>query len=90
MSTPEISFWSLAVCVAYVYLLYPLLLGAWARLRPRPVARGPYRPRSVSIVVAARDEERDLDRRLGELTALLAFEKEWRQRRTNEGLRTED
>src|SRR4051812_24175658 len=72
MSGVEIAFWSCAACVAYTYALYPLLLGAWAWLRPRPVRRRADIPRSVSFVLCAHDEAFRLEKRLDELTALLA------------------
>jgi cellulose synthase/poly-beta-1,6-N-acetylglucosamine synthase-like glycosyltransferase len=71
MSTLEIAFWAAASCVLYTYALYPLLLGALARWRARPVARGHRPARSVTIVVAVRDEEVCIDRRLRELTRLI-------------------
>lgn len=63
MNPFEIVFWASLAVVAYVYLGYPLLLVAWSRLAPRPVARrepgeGPaesWEP-TVSIVIAARNE----------------------------------
>jgi cellulose synthase/poly-beta-1,6-N-acetylglucosamine synthase-like glycosyltransferase len=71
VSLAEIAFWGCAACVVYPYLAYPLLLGLWARLRPRPVRpRGPA-PRAVSVVVAAHNEELGIDRRLTDLTRLL-------------------
>src|SRR3954454_10440526 len=72
MSTLEVCFWSCLGCVAYAEALYPLLAAALAQWRPRPVARGTYRPRSVSFVVAARDEEAAIDRPLHELPGLVA------------------
>jgi cellulose synthase/poly-beta-1,6-N-acetylglucosamine synthase-like glycosyltransferase len=67
----QVCFWLLAAGVLYTYAGYPLLLALVARLRPRPVRRGPGHPRSVSIVVAVRNEELAIDRRLHELTAQL-------------------
>lgn len=67
----EVCFWSCAVCVVYTYAIYPLFLAAAARLRGWPVcAEGPP-PRSVSLVLAAHNEEQAVERRLRELTALL-------------------
>lgn len=67
----EIIFWLCAACVFYTYAGYPLLLAvlAWRRGR-RLCPTGPA-PRSVSIVVAAHNEEQSVDRRLTELTSLL-------------------
>src|SRR5579859_510857 len=67
----EIGFWLLVAGVVYAYAGYPLLLALAARLRPRPVRRGPGHPRSVSIVVTVRNEEAEIDRRLEELTGQL-------------------
>jgi len=39
----------------YVYVGYPLLIAAWARLRPRPIARSDVEPH-VSLVIAAYNE----------------------------------
>ena len=55
----EILFWASAFVTAYVYAGYPLLLAAWARLRPRPARKTGF-PQgawpSISIIVAARNE----------------------------------
>jgi poly-beta-1,6-N-acetyl-D-glucosamine synthase len=67
----EISFWVCVALILYPYLLYPLLLAALARLRPRQVKRGMYGPRTVSIVICAYNEEKTIDRRLRELTGIL-------------------
>jgi cellulose synthase/poly-beta-1,6-N-acetylglucosamine synthase-like glycosyltransferase len=67
----EAGFWLGVACVLYTYAGYPLLLALLARWRRRPTrAQGPT-PRSVSIVVAAYNEERSVERRLCELTDLL-------------------
>ena len=68
----EILFWSSAFVIAYVYAGYPLLLAAWARLRPRPVRKTPFANAwpSISIIVAARNEEARLPRRVENLLGL--------------------
>jgi cellulose synthase/poly-beta-1,6-N-acetylglucosamine synthase-like glycosyltransferase len=71
MTFCEIAFWGCVAAVAYPYLAYPLLLAGWAWLRPRPLRPRRAAPRSVSFVVAARNEEAGIDRRLTELTRLL-------------------
>jgi cellulose synthase/poly-beta-1,6-N-acetylglucosamine synthase-like glycosyltransferase len=63
-------FWGSAFVIVYVYLLYPVLIGAWAAIR-----RGRVRPTlwhlpTVSIVIAARNEARSLPRRLRNLLAM--------------------
>ena len=69
------AFWVSAIVVAYVYVGYPLLLAAWARLRPagsgiprRPTTRPEGLP-FVSVVLAARNEGHQLARRLKNLLA---------------------
>jgi poly-beta-1,6-N-acetyl-D-glucosamine synthase len=68
----EVCFWLSAACVAYAYVGYPLLLAVAARLWPRCPLQGAQVPRSVSVVVAAHNEEISLGRRLAELTGLVA------------------
>jgi hypothetical protein len=41
MTPYEIAFWACLAAVVYPYAVYPLLLAVLARLRPRPVCRGP-------------------------------------------------
>jgi cellulose synthase/poly-beta-1,6-N-acetylglucosamine synthase-like glycosyltransferase len=62
-------FWISAAIVAYVYVGYPLLLAAWARLaqrRPRKAQATVDWP-SISIVLAARNEGRRLRGRIRNL-----------------------
>ncbi len=71
MSFIEIIFWLCAGCVVYTYVAYPLLLALLARWRGWPLcAEGPP-PRSVSIIIAAHNEEQTVERRLQELSQLL-------------------
>src|SRR4051794_25083943 len=71
-------FWFSFAAIAYVYLGYPLLLTAWARLRPRPVSSGQRRGAGgflnegpgVSIVIAARNEGQRIGARLQNLLDL--------------------
>ena len=67
----EIIFWLSAACVVYPYAVYPLALALLAHWRGRPVCAAGPPPRSVSIIIAARNEEESVDRRLKELTAAL-------------------
>jgi cellulose synthase/poly-beta-1,6-N-acetylglucosamine synthase-like glycosyltransferase len=69
----EFLFWVSTFVIAYVYVGYPLLLGAWARLSPRPAAKSPFADGgwpSISIVVAARNEAARLPARIENLLAL--------------------
>jgi cellulose synthase/poly-beta-1,6-N-acetylglucosamine synthase-like glycosyltransferase len=59
-------FWLSVVCVAYTFVGYPATLAIRAKLRPRRVQRAPYRG-SFSIVLAARNEEDAVARRIEEL-----------------------
>jgi biofilm PGA synthesis N-glycosyltransferase PgaC len=72
MSALEISFWLAAGLVVYAYAIYPLGIGLLARLAGRPVRIPGSFPGSVTIILAAHNEERVIGRRLKELTGLLA------------------
>lgn len=66
----EILFWASAFVIAYVYVGYPLLLAAWARLAPRPPRRASFPAGAwpaVSIVIAARNEAPRLPARIDNL-----------------------
>lgn len=65
-------FWLCAVCIAYTYAGYPLLMGLRARYRGRPLHPAGKFSGSVSIVLVVHNEGSSMDRRLGELTSLLA------------------
>jgi cellulose synthase/poly-beta-1,6-N-acetylglucosamine synthase-like glycosyltransferase len=72
----EALYWVGAACVAYPYAVYPALLALRARLRPRPVrrARPGSVPPTVSVVIAAHNEEAAVARRIAEFTGRIA---EW-------------
>ncbi len=67
-------FWASTFVILYIYLGYPLLLAAWARLLPHPVRKAPLdavrRWPSISIVVAARNEAARLPARVANLLDL--------------------
>jgi biofilm PGA synthesis N-glycosyltransferase PgaC len=63
-------FWFCLACLFYTYVGYPLLLAAWAKLRGRPVRKGAF-DSSFTIVLAARNEEKNIGRRLTELRHLI-------------------
>jgi cellulose synthase/poly-beta-1,6-N-acetylglucosamine synthase-like glycosyltransferase len=54
--------------VGWVYAGYPLLLGVLGRVRPRPHRRAPIHP-SLSVVVAAYDEEAMIARKVADVRA---------------------
>lgn len=69
----EALFWTSAAFVAYPTVLYPLLL--WARVRiggGRPTAATGAPPRSLSMVLAAYNEEANIARRLDEVLGRVA------------------
>jgi poly-beta-1,6-N-acetyl-D-glucosamine synthase len=72
MDTLEIVFWSLIAFVGYTYVVYPLILAAWVWARRRGPAPVSAAPASVSVVLAAFNEEQTIERRLKELTGHLA------------------
>jgi biofilm PGA synthesis N-glycosyltransferase PgaC len=64
-------FWLCTAFVLYTYMLYPLLLAVRPRFRRADDDTKPL-PQSVSIILAAHNEAANVERRLNELTALLA------------------
>jgi glycosyltransferase involved in cell wall biosynthesis len=62
-------FWSALATIAYTYVVFPLLVFARAALRPRPPRAGPIEP-SVSVVMAAYNEEAAIRARLDNLVAV--------------------
>jgi len=58
-----IIFWMAVVAIAYTYVGYPLLLMLIGRFRSKPVLRREFTP-SVTVIIAAYNEERDLAQKL--------------------------
>ena len=67
--TAKSVFWSSAGLLAYTYAGYPAAITALARLRGRPPRKAPYEP-TVSVVLAAGNEERVIGRKLDNLLGL--------------------
>jgi cellulose synthase/poly-beta-1,6-N-acetylglucosamine synthase-like glycosyltransferase len=65
----EVIFWSSAVALFYTYAGYPLLLALVSALRPQKVRCGEFAP-TVSIIITAHNEERDLAAKLENTLAL--------------------
>jgi len=61
--------WGSIGLLAYIYAGYPLLAILLARIRPRPVQRGPVEA-SVTVVIAAYNEEADIAGKLRNVLAL--------------------
>src|SRR6185369_8436212 len=66
---PQAVFWWSTAVLFYSYLGYPILLLVMSRFRKRPVLRA-VQSSSVSIVIAAYNEERDLKVKLQNTLAL--------------------
>ena len=62
-------FWSMVGLLVYVYAGYPCLVFVLARLRPRPVRKGPELP-TVSFIIAAYNEEASIAAKLRNTLAL--------------------
>jgi biofilm PGA synthesis N-glycosyltransferase PgaC len=56
------------VVIVYTYVIYPLIVVSWSRLRNRRVEKR-YRQMPVSIVIAARNEEANISARIENLLA---------------------
>src|SRR6267378_1084221 len=67
--TAEIVFWLSVVALFYTYAGYPLLLALVSALKPRRVLRGDCEP-TVTIIITAYNEERDLAAKLENTLAL--------------------
>ena len=65
----EVIFWLSVAAVAYAYVGYPLLLTLLSLIRPKPVHSREWTP-SVSVIIAAYNEERDLAAKLENTLAL--------------------
>jgi cellulose synthase/poly-beta-1,6-N-acetylglucosamine synthase-like glycosyltransferase len=65
----KVLFWFSFGALAWTQVGYPLFAAALARVRSRPVFKGNFIP-SVSLIVAAHDEEDVIERRLENLLAL--------------------
>src|SRR5258708_25401935 len=66
----DVLFWISALIVAYVYVGYPCLLAAWARIADRRPRVAPFEAGkwpSISIVIAARNEAHRLPSRIRNL-----------------------
>src|SRR5881398_2722169 len=72
MSPAEVVFWVAAAFVVYPYLVYPHAVGLLARLFARPVRRRKGHRPTVSFVTCAHNEALSIDKRLRELTGVLA------------------
>ena len=70
VAAAKILFWGSLGALAWTHVGYPLAAGALARVRERRVAKDPTWEPSVSVIVAAHDEEAVIERRLDNLLAL--------------------
>ncbi|MDQ4120862.1 MAG: glycosyltransferase family 2 protein [Acidobacteriota bacterium] len=74
VSAAKIVFYTSAAALVYAYAGYPLLVWIYSRLRPKPVFQNDIEP-TVSFVITAYNEEKDLARKL-ENTLTLDYPKE--------------
>jgi biofilm PGA synthesis N-glycosyltransferase PgaC len=65
----KLLFWLCLILISYTYFGYAIYLWLYVRLRRRPVLQSPITP-SVSIVIAARNEEASLPAKLANLRLL--------------------
>lgn len=65
----KLLFWLCFAATIYTYVGYAILLWLYARLRPMPFSMAPIEP-SVSIIIAARNEEANLPAKLENLSRL--------------------
>ena len=70
----ELIFWLSAAALFYTYVGYALLVALVSMIRPRTRRRGAFEP-TVSIIITAYNEERDLSSKL-ENTLALDYPKE--------------
>jgi glycosyltransferase involved in cell wall biosynthesis len=70
MAVLKTLFWGSLGALAWTHVGYPLAMGAVARVRPKPVAKDETYEPSVSVIVAAHDEEDVIESRLDNLLAL--------------------
>jgi cellulose synthase/poly-beta-1,6-N-acetylglucosamine synthase-like glycosyltransferase len=70
VTVAKVVFWGSLGALAWTHVLYPAAAGAFSRSRARPVRKDPSWEPSVSVVVAAHDEEAVIERRLENLLAL--------------------
>ena len=65
----QVVFWAAVLALGYTYVGYPLLLFAISAIRSRPIKRRAVEP-SVTVIITAYNEERDLKAKLENTLAL--------------------
>lgn len=68
MSAALVVFWSAVLLLAYIYVGYPLMVAARARMFPKPIRRGAFHGR-YSVLLACYNEEANIRRKLESLLA---------------------
>lgn len=65
-----VAFWASVVVLAYVYLLYPLIVHGLSRLLGRPVRRGKGLRPTVTVVITAYNEEKNITAKIRNVLGL--------------------
>ncbi len=67
---PKLFFWTSLIFIFYTYIGYPILLSIWAKLFPQQIKKSsPKESPTVSILIAAKDEEKNIGSRIENLLA---------------------
>ncbi len=70
VSSTKVVFWGSLAALSWTHIFYPAVAEARARYRPRPVRKVAGAEPSVTVIVAAHDEEAVIERRVENLLAL--------------------
>lgn len=66
----QTAFWLSAGLIVYVFFGYPAIIALWARLRPRPLRGQPGHTPTVSLIIAAFNEEQVIADKIANCLAL--------------------
>lgn len=71
MLNPAFIFWAATLTVAYTFVIYPLLIALVAQFKRKTLAQLAPLPSSFSLILAVRNEQTHIRRRLTELAGIL-------------------
>ena len=66
----QVTFWGAVATIAYSYVGFPLVVAVRAVVRPRPWVAGSAEPLSVTVVIAAHNEEESIATKVGNVLGL--------------------